>query len=488
MLTDADLEQQHAAADQRAHTDEHRPEPDEPQMTSKMEAATMAGNISLSDQQAKGLAKVKGWYVDNRDPSGREQQVFRLFGYAGTGKTTIANVLTKQPGVQTVVFATFTGKAAYVLRKKGAPASTIHSLIYLPQERVRQRLAQLMEELDAETDESRSKILERKIKAEQKRLENPDWLLREPEDTDLYGADLLVIDEVSMVGERIALDLLSFGVPTLVLGDPAQLPPVEGGGWFIDYRADHLLTEVHRSALDSPVTRIATAIRNATTADLDYGVDAMDGDSGRADWLTVAELLDADQVLVGTNKTRWQANHLLRALRGLTGEMPRAGDKIMCLANSSNCGVFNGQQFEVINVLNNKKSEHADRITLAVRDDEGKERDLTCWRAGFASMEGEQLAKRDGRGSVAAATWGWAITTHKAQGSQWDSVLVIDESGVFASIEQKNTARALKAKGSLDRGESHAAGHRAGQRWLYTAATRAAQRVVMIPSLNGTLR
>lgn len=440
-----------------------------------------APTIELTEQQAEAGDKIRTWYGDDED-----RQVFRLFGYAGTGKSTTANTLVSQLGVRNPIYATYTGKAAYVLRRKGAfGASTIHSLIYLPTEKARARLNKLQAQLDDEADPEKRKLLERQIDVERRKLDSPNWILRNQEESALSDADLLIIDEVSMVGEQTALDLLSWGTKTLVLGDPAQLPPIDGAGYFIDAQPDHLLTEVLRSALDSPVTRIATTIRGAQVGQRDYGIAGVDGDSGRVDQIGRDDLLGHDQVLCGTNNTRWQAIHLLRALRGLHSAMPTDGDRIIVLANSGAAEVFNGQQFTVVDT--HDIDEYPNRIRLSVIDDEGAPRDLNCWRAGFVDLKGEQQAKRDGRGNVVAATFGQAITVHKAQGSQWDRVLVIDESGVFASIEQKNTARDRRNAGLPDRGHSAEAGHRAGQRWLYTAATRAAQQVTMIPRLAGTV-
>jgi len=436
--------------------------------------------IQLTEQQSQGADKLRTWYQSDSD------QVFRLFGYAGSGKSTVASYLVDQLNASNTIYAAYTGKAAYVLRSKGCVgASTIHSLIYLPAEKARKHLTTLLETLEGQTDEGQRRILQRQIDLERKKLESPTWILRDEDETELTDADLLVIDEVSMVGERIALDLLSFGRKTLVLGDPAQLPPVDGGGYFIDAEPDHLLTEIHRSALDSPVTRIATTIRSATLGQSGYGICGLDGDSGRTDRITIPNLLAADQVLCGTNKTRWQAIHLLRALRGLTGDMPTAGDRIMILANSANAEVFNGQQFEVR--TSSDVDGYPDRIRLDVTDEEGQERSIVSWRAGFGGVEGEKLAKRDGHGSVAAATYGQAVTVHKAQGSQWARVLVVDESGVFASIAERDEAKARRNVGLPDHGHSRAAGHKAGQRWLYTAATRAAEQITIIPRLTGVL-
>ena len=191
-------------------------------------------------------------------------------------------------------------------------------------------------------------------------------------------------------------------------------------------------------------------------------------------------------MLVGTNAMRWQAVHLLRSLRGHVGPTPVPGDRVIALANSTDCEVFNGQQFRVESCQGHPT--HDDRLRLAVVDDEGNQRHLTTWRAGFKDLEGEKLAKREGRGAVAALTFAQAITTHKAQGSQWDRVLVVDEAATFAWIAEKETARTRRSAGLPDWGESAAAGRLNGQRWLYTALTRAAQQVTIIPRLRGVLR
>ena len=177
--------------------------------------------MSWSQQQERALAEIRAWY------EGGAKRPFYLAGYAGTGKTTLAKeVLSFAPRA---IFAAFTGKAALVLGQKGCPrASTIHSLIYLPKSKSRARLEQLEAALKDERDSSvRAKILHA-IEWERANLARPSFALRE--DSEVREADLVVVDEVSMVDERIGADLESFGTPILVLGDPAQLPPVQGGG------------------------------------------------------------------------------------------------------------------------------------------------------------------------------------------------------------------------------------------------------------------
>jgi hypothetical protein len=73
--------------------------------------------MTWSAQQEQALIAVRKWFIDP-DSS----QIFRLFGFAGTGKTTlsqeIANLI-EDDGDGKVVYAAFTGKAALVMRQKG---------------------------------------------------------------------------------------------------------------------------------------------------------------------------------------------------------------------------------------------------------------------------------------------------------------------------------------------------------------------------------
>ncbi|MEO8669294.1 MAG: AAA family ATPase, partial [Bauldia sp.] len=165
-----------------------------------------------SPKQDDALRAVSSWLKSGGT------QVFRLFGYAGTGKTTLARHIAEDAGGD-VCFAAFTGKAAHVMRRKGCTgAGTIHSLIY-------------------------------RMRGEDE--DGPTFVLND--DSAAGKAALIVIDECSMVDADIGRDLLSFGAPVLVLGDPAQLPPIAGGGFFTESEPDSMLTEVHRQAADDPI-------------------------------------------------------------------------------------------------------------------------------------------------------------------------------------------------------------------------------------------
>lgn len=362
--------------------------------------------MQWSRQQDEALHAVSKWQKEG------DQQIFRLFGYAGTGKTTLARHLAE--GVEgDVVFASFTGKAAHVLRQKGCPgASTLHSLIYRPRG----------------SDE-----------------EGPTFALNR--DSKASKAALIIIDECSMVDEDLGSDLKSFGKPILVLGDPAQLPPVSGGGFFTGAEPDIMLTEVHRQAADNPIIHMSMQIRNGTSLSFGrYGESAV---IHRRD-IDADQILAADQVLVGMNRTRHKYNHRIRSLMNFSSETPESADKLVCLRNDKARGLLNGSLWTVKRLRSPKK----DLIRFDVLPEEDPTaRSITVQvHPDLFSGKTEIQAKAIPRRSD-AFDYGYAMTVHKAQGSQWDQVVLFDESGAFRE-------------------------HKA--RWLYTGLTRAADKITVI--------
>jgi len=337
--------------------------------------------------------------------------VFRLFGYAGTGKTTLARHVAE--GVDgDVVFAAFTGKAALVMQSRGCPdPRTIHSLIYRPR--------------DLESEE-------------------PSFELNG--DSVAADAKLIVIDECSMVDEELGRDLLSCGRPVLVLGDQAQLPPVKGGGFFTEAEPDVMLSEVHRQAAGDPIVRLSMLVRE--------GGRPTPGEWGatrviRRDEIDQQAVLAADQVLVGLNRTRRLYNRRIRHLLGRTSPTPEPGDKLVCLRNDRKKGLLNGGVWRVKTAsgLRNGKL----RMGLSPDEDQGaKPQRVGVAPAFFESEDEVPFALRKNSDEF---DYGYALTVHKAQGSQWDDVVLFDES--FAFREHRH-------------------------RWLYTGVTRAAKRLTLV--------
>ncbi|MBV8791806.1 MAG: ATP-dependent RecD-like DNA helicase [Pseudolabrys sp.] len=365
----------------------------------------------FSPQQDQALKAVEAWLKSKPGKNG-SPAIFRLFGYAGTGKTTLARHIAD--GIDgEVKFAAFTGKAAAVMRGRGCQgASTIHSLIYRARE---------------SGDEIPSFDL---------------W-----EEAPASKADLIIIDECSMVDAELGRDLMSFDVPVLVLGDPAQLPPISGGGFFTNDEPNVMLTEVHRQAQDDPIVRLSMNVRG--------GEYLEPGRYGETEVVLKGELdpqrvLDADQVLVGRNATRRNYNTRMRERRGFTDVLPSAGDKLVCLRNNRKKGLLNGSLWSVKERGARKTGIMSMRI---LPDDDSGLRGMKvnvrpeCFSGGIEEFDWQQRKPYD------EFDYGYVLTVHKAQGSQWDDVVLFDESFAFQDSRE---------------------------RWLYTGITRAARKLTVV--------
>lgn len=363
--------------------------------------------MKWSNQQAAALKAVARWQQDRHGP-----QVFRLFGYAGTGKTTLAMEIAAQTK-GTVLFAAFTGKAALVLGQKGCKnASTIHSLIY-------------------------------------KAVEDEDGTIKFKLNPGSNAADaaLIIVDEVSMVDTQLGTDLTSYGTRVLVLGDPEQLPPVRGTGFFVvGKKPDAMLTEIHRQAQDNPIIRLSMMVRE--------GSEITPGAYGDSKIITKAQVnqadvLDADQVLVGTNKSRRAYNNRIRQLLGMESITPLVNDKLVCLRNNHIRGLLNGGIFTCT-----EKGLVLEDIVLIEVSSLDRSNDNVCVTVPIEFFLGtEDTLDRMKRWLYDEFDYGYALTAHKAQGSQWDDVFLFDESRFFRE-------------------------HR--KRWLYTAITRAAEKITIV--------
>lgn len=374
--------------------------------------------MEFSPQQDQALKAVSKWLREGQTP------IFRLFGFAGTGKTTLARHFAEHVDGD-VLFAAFTGKAAQVLRSRGAKnANTIHSLIYRPRGE---------EEVEDETTGKTSVT--------------PMFSVNRQ--SPVGNAALIVIDECSMVDEELGKDLLSFGTPVLVLGDPGQLPPISGGGYFTEEEPDILLTEIHRQARDNPIIDLAMQVRNGQN--LDYG------DYGTTRIISKSEVnqelvLEADQVLVGTNKTRKRYNQRLRILKGFDQPYPISGDKLVCLRNDPTKGLLNGSLWQVMTAA---KETTKPGINVLLRPEEDD------MQRGSAKVRLLKAAFEESDVEIPWTTkkrfddfdFGYALTVHKAQGSQWNNVVLFDESWAFRETST---------------------------RWLYTAITRAVETLTIV--------
>ena len=245
---------------------------------------------------------------------------------------------------------------------------------------------------------------------------------------------------------RWVLDMLSFGTKVLVLGDPAQLPPIYGNGFFTNHEPDIMLEEIHRQAADNPIIHLATLTRQQKP--LPVGIYGASEVCARR--MEPADALAADQVLVGRNATRRSCNTRMRELLSLTNPLPLGGDKLVCLRNDHGVGLLNGAMWNVASV-----EEYAeDNITMTITAEENKwsPMQVVAHKYPFLGPAATMPEWWD-RNEAEEFDYGYALTVHKSQGSQWENVMLFDESYCFRA----------------DR-----------WRWLYTGITRAARRITVV--------
>jgi exodeoxyribonuclease-5 len=249
-----------------------------------------------------------------------------------------------------------------------------------------------------------------------------------------------------------------------VLGDPGQLPPIHGAGAFIRDAPDILLTEIHRQAAESAIIRLATMARQGQP--IGFGrYDSQVWKMRKLD-VTPAQALRGGQVICGMNATRLQLNTAMRHAAGLgAGWLPTGpAEKILCLKNQNDLGLINGMLITLDDIVDESSlyfsavviDEDGNRIGPPQQNgDPGR---LRIYRGHFDDHITFDATRHDRdwkvRRLLTEATYGWAITGHKSQGSQWENVVVWDD-----GLGRTETDR---------------------RRWLYTALTRAERGLVIL--------
>ncbi|MFL1463471.1 ATP-binding domain-containing protein [Roseococcus sp. DSY-14] len=348
------------------------------------------------------------------------------------------------------------------MTRKGTPATTIHSLIYRVSEATPEEITRVEKELfDLQRDLRRMGVAERafaetqisKLQLRLADIHKPSFLLNEQ--SLARDASLIVLDEVSMVGREMAADLLAFGKPILVLGDPGQLPPIEGAGAFTEATPDVMLTEIHRQAGESAIIRLATLARQ--------GHDIPVGEHDAHVWklprnaVRPEQMLRGGQVICGRNDTRRWLNSQMKAVAGFPAPYPAGGaEKLICLKNRHDLGLVNGMFLSLAEIQH--EGDFAFSAAITTEDGvaiPGRHRFYKGHYDDHVRYDRERLRRdwRELRGLV-ETSWGYAITCHKAQGSQWENVIVYDD-GLSRTEEDR-------------------------RRWLYTAITRAERGLVIL--------
>jgi exodeoxyribonuclease-5 len=403
--------------------------------------------FELDEQQQTAVTAFQALYNAPTTPHG---QCVRLAGHAGTGKSAVVAAI-HALGLPRVIFCAPTGKAASVLRAKGVKETkTFHSVLYYPFER----------------DDGTVEFVRR----------------------DFLDAEVVVIDEASMLSKRMVQDIEALVDKIYYVGDHGQLPPVGEESSILD-NPTLTLEVIHRQEEGSGIITFSHLLRNgqqhpinekqasqaihvmldelqATGAWHAYleQLSAADrhafekkaaalshGDSTHA--IEILRVFDLsapevivrrgtagiehyDMVLCGKNETRQRLNAGIRARLGFSGP-PQVGERVVFLRNARRYGVWNGMT-GVITEIDHK------RARMSCDTDEGPRYGLPYVPEQFGSRMTIRWERKYSHSVF--ADFGWALTTHKAQGSQWDHVAICDEGHIFRED---------------------------ASRWRYTAATRA---------------
>lgn len=379
-------------------------------------------DITLSPTQQLAYSKVMEWFRNGETP------YTTLGGYAGTGKTTLIAHIRENLDCEKVFFMAYTGKATMNMKEKlheshsiqhGDRVSTIHSFLY-----------------KAVIDEVTGKILRWEIK---------------PSYDPLYPPGLIIVDEASMVPENIHNDLLELDIPILYVGDHGQLPPIkdkaQGGRDFNLMKEPNIrLEEIHRQALDSPIIMLSFMARQGQhIPDREYG----EGVASLRSIRPVQHLLkEGDQkdimMLTDLNRRRLRLNKTALKHHDLATEHPTEGARVVCLKNNWKVAptLFNGQLGTVTKVWDAGIYHVGLGIQLDDSDYwEGKV--SRFWFNNHNPAIPKDIAWREVGDRF---DFGYALTVHKAQGSEAKRVFIFGDGWAFGEHRSK---------------------------WLYTAITRA---------------
>jgi len=399
--------------------------------------------MELNKGQRRCLHRLIEWWENETDT----KQVFEISGAAGTGKTTIIKEMIEvldDIRMDDVVFITLVGKAALNLSKSGLPGKTIHSTIYMAVEVEKK-------------DKHGNTIME-----EGRPVKEIKFVLR----STLENIKLIIIDEASMVNERIARDIKHFDLPIIAIGDLNQLPPVFGDPVFLKH-PDAILTEVVRQKAGSPILELAQELIQKKPINLKpgiYGEKLMIIKKDDFMQRYTKALLLADIVICGRNDTRDVLNTMIRKMYYKSQGIPTPsaeimlGDKLICRKNNwerevTGINLING----LIGRVTGIDFESATALTLPIdfRPDfiEHDFEDVLVNLRYFNGSRTEKERIKNGPVLGDLFEFGYAITCHLSQGSQYEKVIVFCE-----------------RMGSEDY----------YRKWLYTAVTRASDKLILI--------
>ena len=434
--------------------------------------------LTLSNKQDQAVRSIQSWFHN------RDRRSFYLAGFAGSGKTSILPQIVESTNlkIEDIAFAAPTAKAAKVMTGKlknfgiFSTARTIHSMMYIPRsttvEGTERKIDEAKEELlSLKGDKEKTKKVKRKLRELKSILSSLQNSYESEVGFILKGTfgslecsspKLIILDESSMIGMRMGTDILGFDIPTLLVGDPAQLTPV-GDKSFLSGRPDFFLDEIHRQARDNPIIHLSTLAREGKKLPLGKLSEEVKVVKRRDDDITLDMDNDA-QVIVGTNRKRWKITDKIRSELGYDTTGPGKGEPLMVVKNNYlMSGFINGLELEsTCNVGDLIDGDASYKINVMTEDNRSLE--VTA----FQPVLEEHIHKEKGvfscsvddaklfQNIAVSLDYNWVSTAHKFQGSQARHICVHDESKVFGR-DTKN--------------------------WLYTAITRAEEALcVVVPT------
>lgn len=390
--------------------------------------------MQLTTSQEQAIAKIMAGVQQRKG-------ILALSGAAGTGKTTIISSLVDQ--FVDAEVCTPTNKAAQVLCNKGIEATTFYRKFYM-----------------LEKVEGRKPFF----------IACDKYPGRLPVDKREF-VDVMIIDEASMVSSKMVAEMKRMCNTLILVGDRHQLPPVGDrdtpAGYFASLTPDAELTEVLRQEEGSLILSLANEVRQAGPR-VGNMLRQFEPQEHFIPWAK-----RGGRAIAFTNKERQRINRVVRNILGFDRPTPMPGDRVIGTSNYSE-DFLNGTEATVTSFDWVPGSPLAD---IGLQLDEFNTIHTVMMMAPFIEDQiPSQQALLTAEGSpdvieheAVELTFGYCLTAHKAQGSEWPEVAVFDQLGLIRKIQAGNTRTGMSP-------EEYA------RRWLYTAVTRARQKLVFAPT------
>lgn len=388
-------------------------------------ALKKSAHVELTEEQTTLVKRLKDWYTKGT------RQWFSYTGAAGTGKTTVIKAFIEELGIERYIACAFVGKAVTVLSRHGLPASTIHSMIYN---------VMWVPVLDAQgnpvlKDDGRPKM-------------RVEFALKPSIKGD---PQLIIVDEATMVNDDLAEDILSFGIPTVFIGDNNQLPPVFGVS-SVMLNPDFWLTKIMRQAEGDPIIYLSQKVLNREY--IRYG---QYGKSSVRPYINLgANYTDYDAIITATNRARDDINnHIRHNVLKIKSELPVIGDKLICRQNDwdrsieGNIFLTTGMT-GVVTDINRSLASHR-YMSINFQPDISDEEFFNLMLDSSYIRKSYDERKEYGFSTYEKFEYGYAVTCHAMQGSSAPRVLYYDQWFHDAELTKKIRYTAItRAEESLD--------------------------------------